>query len=556
MGKKLSKSIMICSFLYSFALAISFVLGIQLKHLGYTWSGVRGKLSIIAVSLLASVFIVPFIYFIICLIGKSKYKFEKKEIVVKEKYKVFLICFLSIFLLWIPRFLAFYPAIMSYDFNTQYISARTGLSSFTTHHPLIHTFLIRQFLLLGDLIGSPEIGMALFSLTQMMILSAIMAYSCVMMANLTRSKIWSYISALFFSLFPVHSILSVCITKDILFSAFFLLFVTFLIRISFSNGKEKKSILLFSILAGVMTMLFRNNALYAFIVFTPIWVVLSTQKRIRNLFVSIAIIVLSIGILFSSKVFFRAESGSKIEMYSVMLQTFARTGLNHSDILTEKEFAIIDYYVPQEVWSSYNPGISDNVKSCTVTEFYKWENNKIDLLKDWIYIGLHYPNDYIDAFLALTCGYWSILDESHANVWGNGSSMGTGLISTFNASTTDKYEKIENKSFIPWLEKMDRKLVNDNTYLSIPIVSILFKPAFYCWILFFIFVSSLFLKKKKVFIVTLWPTIYLMTMYLGPVVNYRYVYPILISLPLLLAFLFSDRVKDKASIVTNLDSVE
>ena len=213
--KKPNVFTVVCSALFSFFFCMSFVLGIQLKNSHMTWFGVKGKLAIIAISLLISLFITPIIYLLINKVGESWKKDAKSTISVKDEKLVFFISFLGIFLLWFPTFLAFYPAIMSYDFNVQYISARSG--QYTTHHPLIHTFLIRLFLLLGDFWGSVEIGMAIFSLIQMLILTSVLAASCKRIAILSSSKTFGFVAAAFFSLFPVHSILSICIKKDVLF---------------------------------------------------------------------------------------------------------------------------------------------------------------------------------------------------------------------------------------------------------------------------------------------------------------------------------------------------
>ena len=100
----------------------------------------------------------------------------------------FFVSWAVIFVAWIPVFLAYYPAIMSYDCHRQFQEAIRGYIWFNSHHPLVHTFVIRMFLLLGEKIGSYEVGMALFSLLQMSILSVIYAYACNMVGRLVKKK--------------------------------------------------------------------------------------------------------------------------------------------------------------------------------------------------------------------------------------------------------------------------------------------------------------------------------------------------------------------------------
>lgn len=527
------KNILFSAFL-SFVLGMTFVLGYQLKSDGMTYVGIKGKLIILLIALAIGAIITPFTYI---LFGWLKKKQSRNSLVYTSKKSnifVFWISLISIFILWIPHFLAFYPAILSYDFNVQYVSAMKGVEFFTTHHPLIHTFLIRQFILLGTHFGSAQTGIAIFAIVQMLIMACVMAYSCNLIYRLTGKKLFAFVTAGFYAIFPINAILTLCMTKDVLFSAFFLLFVLLLIELELT-GIKRIAIIVFVIADGVALLLFRNNAIYAFIVFAIVYVSMSGKEWYKSLAVSVIIIVISIVSLVGMQKLMRAESGNKIEMYSVFLQTFARVGMNQRSLLTDEEYNIIDSYVPNEIWTSYNPAIADNVKNY-ISDNYDWNVDNVKLIKDWIYIGVHYPNDYIDAFLSLTCGYWSVFDESHAGVWGNGASLGMGLISTFNASSNVYFDSIENESFLPIIKTWDIKLVNDNVYMKVPVISLFFKPALYCLCLLVIFIGSLYLKKKKLCVITAWPILYLMTLYLGPVVNIRYAYPIMISIPIIVIY--------------------
>ena len=166
------------------------------------------------------------------------------------------------------------------------------------------------------------------------------------------------------------------------------------------------------------------------------------------------------------------------------------------------------------------------------------------MLADWVKIGLHYPNEYLDAFLALTSGYWFLDDVSHAEVLGYGEDTNYGLIYTFNVSASAHFDGIESKSFIPALQKTYQKIINGNSYYSWPIVSILFKPAFYCWILLLVMVSFVYRKEPKKQLMSLFPFVYLLTLFWGPVVNIRYAYPIMVIVPVLFAeVLCSDEAK-------------
>lgn len=536
---------------YSLILAILFglsmIAGYQLQVYGYTLHGIMGKVFILLMGIGVGVGVLPIFYGYFWWLDKRREKKATVELQDKPAIKSFWISWGLIFVMWIPAFLAYYPSIMSYDCHRQFQEAYMGF--YNTHHPLVHTFLIRVFMSLGESIGSYEVGMAMFSVFQMLILSVIFAYACNWIGRLTHKK-WAVACAIaFFGLLPIHQVLVLSITKDVLFTGFFLLLCLLLLEFNQADTKVKKILLLVAmLLVGILVMLFRNNAIYAFAVFAVFYIIWSKKERL-------VIALLCLAILFGGKfsanaiqTALDAGSGNKVEMYSVFVQQFARIGLYQNDNLDIEEYGIINRYVDSVHWSIYNPHISDGIKNNVAeTTFEDWKNDIPTMLKDWITIGIKYPNDFIDAFLELTRGYWFLDDVSHAEVLGYGDDTEWGLLYTFNASKSDFFEGVESKSFLPGLQKMYQKIVNGNSYYEWPVISMLFKPAFYCWTLLLVMVSLLYMKQNRKLMLCLLPLMYLLTLLLGPVVNFRYVYPIMVVAPVLVAWMFSNcdwKIKD------------
>lgn len=545
-GKKRVKYVL----LVGFALGLSLVWGYQLRMKGMTTPGAKGKLFDLLMSGGLAIALAPFVNIWFRILDHRKEKDAAAGETAEETKRgksgrTFLISWGVIMLCWIPVFLAYYPAIMSYDFNRQAQEAYKGYIWFNNHHPLIHTFLIRCALLLGESLGSYEAGMAIFSLFQMCVLSVSMAYSCSMIGRLTRRK-WSVVvSTLLFAVLPVHSVLSLCMTKDILFSAFFLLFLLLVLERKLYHGRAdgKKWVLVLldvaMVLTGILMIMFRNNAVYAFAVFAVFYVLWSQRERVTILVLCLLILAGGQGAKSALQTAMDAGSGSKMEMYSVFVQQMCRAGKNQEQMLTGEEWQVINKYVPYEIWQNYNPTIADSIKGViTVTTFQTWKEDIPGMLKDWIQLGVKYPSDYIDAFLALTSGYWFLDDVSGAEVLGVGEDTALGLIYTFNASKSDGFEGVESHSYLPGLRDLYARIVNGNEYDDWPVLSNLFKPAFYCWILLLVMVSFLYLGEPKKLVLCMMPFWYLMTLLLGPVVNIRYAYPVMIAAPFLLAWLF------------------
>ncbi len=532
------------SLIFSSFLGLSFVMGYQMRMMGMTTGGIKGKLLILIVSGGIGVAFAPIMncWFRFMDSIKANRNNEKPHFSHKTYVKIFWLSFVAIFLCWIPAFLAYYPAIMSYDFNRQSQEAYRGWIWFNTHHPLIHTALIRFFFLLGEQIGSYQIAMALFSLLQMLILSAVFAYSCNMIGRLTGKKWPVIVTAAVFALLPIHPVMALSMTKDVLFTAFFLLFLLLILERRLCENKIHKHLLSIAlILTGMLVILFRNNAIYALIIFAVFYVLWSQKERIQIALICLLLIVGGQTVKNTIQDAMDAGSGSKMEMYSVFVQQMCRAAINHEAFLTPEESNMINTYIPYEFWYDYNPAISDSIKSSiAVYTFPNWKDDIPGMLIDWAKLGLHYPNDYLDAFLALTSGYWFLDDVSHAEVLGYGEDSNFGLIYTFNASTSEAFEGIENTSFLPGLLEWYQKIVNGNCYYNWPVLALLFKPAFYCWMLLLAMTSIWYLKERDKQILCLLPFIYLLTLLLGPVVNIRYAYPIIVLIPFLTTWICTD----------------
>ncbi len=552
--EKLRKRRFWFSFIFGTLLGLSFILGYQLRIVGNTLPGYKAKLIAVIMAGGCSLAVLPLTNLWFALLDHLKESKEREELSGKTKKKIFWFSWLAIFVCWIPVFLAFYPAIMSYDFHRQSGEAVRGYIWFNDHHPLIHTFLIRVFLLLGEAIGSYELGMAIFSLLQMLVLSVILAYSCNVVGRMTR-RVWPVIVlVVLYGLLPVHPVLAMSMTKDILFSAFFLLLVLliwerrrFFTEVGTGTAKDKRKLAGLSaalVLSGILAMLLRNNAVYAFAVFAVFYVIYACKERVMIAVLCVAIVAGGLGGKAAIREAMDAGTGSSAEMYSVFMMQFARTSLYQRAALTEEEKLILDYYVPERFLGNYTPALADGIKAnVTVTSFKEWKNDIPQMLSDWIKIGLRYPNEYIDAFLALTSGYWFLDDVSHAEVLGYGEDTELGLLYTFNASESSHFEGVESKSLFPGLLTAYQKIVNGNSYYEWPVISTLFKPAFYCGLLLLALASYWYMKEPKKCILAWFPLLYLLTLLLGPVVNMRYVYPIMVVAPILLAFIFCKEQK-------------
>ena len=536
-----SKRIAKYAFVFGTLFGIATDAGYQFARTEMTLPGLKGKFIIFVTGMLLSAAFLPATYRIFRFVeGLYPLLTVKEEKKIKPG-KAFFICLIVLQLFWLPAFLAYYPAIMSYDFNRQFWEAVRGYLFFFEYQPLSHTFLIRMAYLLGLKMGDLAKGMAVLAFFQSMILSSSISAGIVYVYKKSGKK-----PALFwlvlFALLPFNPVLAISMTKDIIFSAFFAFVI--LLVCNMKDGVRGLSCVLFFI-CGIVNILFRNNAPYAMIFLIPAFMLIE-KGILKKLLMSLMVLVTIICGL-GSKTLIRttmsAIPGSKTEMFSVPIVQMTRVIKYQRENLTEEQYTILMKYITDFVWGTYNPYIADGPKGqVSLYNEEAWTGDYKALLKDYIILGKAYPNDYLDAFLGLTLGYWFIDDKSHCEMLDYGPDSDMGLLYTFNASFNENIpEGIASHSYLPGVERMYSEIVNGNSYYKWPVISYLMRPAFYMWLFILAIFAALYKRSKYSMAVFAYPLLYFCTMLLGPTVNFRYVYPFIVSLPIMTAFVLSEK---------------
>ena len=516
MIQKMYKQMELSEILAGGLLSWSTVLGIMLRrniHLG---------IMVWLFSVVIAIIFTPIIIAILRFIGRNMVQLNTIK-GINEKLsdrKIFLLIMIILLICWFPYFLAYYPGIFAYDVGNQMEQITTA--SYHTKHPLLHTFLIQIFYSLGDLIHSYTIGIALYNLFQMILLAGIISYSYLNLYQMGIGKVIRYIILIYYALFPVHAMLSISVTKDIIFSGFVLLFSVLYYR---KVVKDKGNIIGYAalIMISVIMCLFRNNAIYAFFLsgFVNLFIYMRDRNKAKKIG-SIWIVVLIL--YFVSNVFLiritNAQQGSIRESLSVPFQQISRTYNMHMEELSEEERKEIEELIPGVL--EYNPVIADPVKSSAEVR-----HNEKRIIQLWARLLPQYFDTYVEAFLYNSYGSWFIDDTSNAYVYDNPGETRRGYL--ISGCNTDY--GVEHTSYFSNLEKNCEKLFSYNDYQKIPIIRIVFAPALYFWIISITAIYALCRKKSGVLTSITFLLVYHFTIMCGPCCLVRYMYPLMITMP-------------------------
>lgn len=471
-----------------------------------------------------------------------------KEIAPRKGCLCFLLSLGGIFLCWIPVFLAYYPGILAYDSYVQLEQIRT--TAYNNHHPLAHTLLIKGFLKLGDVLGSANTGVALYTMVQMLALSAVMGYGICFLQKRGVNRFWLTLLILYCGLCPSNSFLAVSMTKDVFFTVFVLLFILLFLTLTEKRGAALPYHVIF-ILSATGIVLFRNNGKYALLLFAGcylLYVLFSSCKREKKFLLLLGEMLLSLllgsALLVVLNSCCGAQDADRREMLSVPIQQLARTMVYHGgtglvengdDSLSAEDKALINEFILNEGYLQYDPLISDPVKRCTNTWVVLHKTK--DFLK--LYLGLfwEYPSEYVNAFLMNNGGYLAVSDKSHAQINLSETETGLGYLQTRWEASSLKQSGIYQDSKWQSLHERLEDFAGNNRYLDSFLLRILIAPGIYLWCYLLLGIRTFFKRENLCLLPLFFVAGYYATLLFGPTVQLRYLYPVMLLLPFYLLYL-------------------
>lgn len=473
---------------------------------------------------------------------------------------------------WMFYFLAYYPGIVSYDSYIQVGQIIKG--EYNEHHPLIHTLTIKAMYELGcSVFNSPNAGMALYVILQGILLA--LSFSYVLSIVGKRLGKTFYIAGLIIlTIYPYNGFLAISVTKDIPFSAFMLVSLAVMYRIMTDENEKKgekipKYILLFAALFG--SVLFRNNGKYAILFMLGIMVIcvllnlllLAAKKKKFNglLFnltaVTTVALIAGVIVLTMVKGMLSADQGDRREMLSVPIQQLARTYAYHAgagvkdtddNTMDEESKALISEFILNDAAKLYRADISDPVKRNVNT--WVVVNKTESFAKTYIKLAFKYPFDYVKAFFGTNAGYFNPFDKTHMHI--NEMTNEDGDIIPGGAYIQTGWSEenlpaagIVKDSVMPGLRVFLEKIANSNILNRIPVVGLLFVPASFLFVYVNVLLTLVLQKKYKLLIPLCMTAGYYITLFLGPTVQLRYIYPVMISVPLMAVFCLAGKKEKK-----------
>lgn len=545
----ISKRAICCALCFSALLFVSIIAGYDFDHYGSCFTVSATSILISSVCAGIAFFCVLFLFRML----KVNERFNADVCFTRISSKRFVGTWGIILLAWMPYYLACFPGLYVYDAATQ-VYYSLGIGVINSFHPLIHTYWLSGFLSLGNyMFGDYTVGFAVYTLSQMLVMSACFAFVLCSLRQLCGRRWVFLVSLAWVCLFPIFPVLAVSATKDAAFSAIFAVFIIQVAKLCkwknvFIKSKVEVSVLFMS---ALLSGLFRNNAMYA-VAF--ILLVLVVMHRSNKRFVAVVLttcltLLLLLGTLVPKAVS-QITSGSG-EIFGLPIQQVARTMNLESDSLSQDEKEKVASLIPS--WDLYNEHIADPVKFSNGTSQII-SSNSASFLRLWVELGLQYPSDYLDAFIAQTEGYWYLFSNYdtvgttkpylEADQWEViepgvlGRYMGEAGYDAYNALDIENWVIPSKHSLlVPFLLVVEQ-FCYEPFWMDSFFLRTLTSPALTVWGAVLLILLSLCFRRKELMIPSVAITTYALTCLLGPCYLVRYAFPFYACAPIVLC-LFS-----------------
>jgi hypothetical protein len=418
------------------------------------------------------------------------------------------------------------------------IRQAAGFAPLQAHMPIINVLVVTEFMTLGKLLGDYHIGIYLWTFTQSIAFTACFAYVILFLRQIKAPPIIQILGMVAFSVMPIFAVAGIAIWSDILFSSFAVLFVILsykLIKNPPAFCSSKSSVIGF-ILITFLFATWRNNGYYALIIAIPFLIIVlrAHWKRIVPLLLTPLTIATA---YFQILIPAIAEPVTAAESLSVPLQQIARSVFEHSNEMSAERIAeIAQFFNVEQIKAEYNPILADPVKNNfrSVDNETYFSEHKREFIDLWLKTIRDYPITSLNATLYNTKGFWYLFNTNKG--------ASTDIIDDAlpNVNFEERYNgelyASQREQFSSTIRAQAFNIYREHLFPYRMIFSVI---PFYLWLLITC-VFVLLIRHDRPTLISLAGIFgVIITIFAGPVADFRYLFCLPLMAPILFAFIFN-----------------
>lgn len=522
---KIQKKEKVYAAIFSSFLGVILIVGAQLEFYSEILWNIITSLKFICLAFA----LFPFICYLLFFINK----FKSNHFDNINQKKLHIISFFIIFILNLLVFLAIYPGEYGYDAGYQIMQILEKVP-LTSHFSILYSYILTSFVNLGkSLFNSYQIGFALYCFTQMTFLCYVATKITMFCIKKTNNIYFYLFTLLFFGVFPLYTVMALSSSQDPIFAGLFALIVLNIIELIENKNYYKNIYKPISLIILILLFcMIRNNGFYCILISIPFILFLKNKKLLTLLLIIIPLFIYKIytGPIFDILNIKKTDTFN--EMLSIPSQQLARVYNYNKNAFTKKELKKLNYYytdLSKFDYYIYNQSISDQSKGVINNDLIS--KNIAGYIKLWTSVGIKDPENYIEAFLLNNLGFWypnkNYYDPRMYHPYIEYEMMD-------GPKWNEKYLDIKRNSKFPLYDNVLNKTLTNNAWKRIPVISTFFTTGLY-FILFTFLIGIIIIRKQFKYLFPIGVILGLYTtLFLSPVSLFRYCFPIVIIIPIIL----------------------
>ena len=444
---------------------------------------------------------------------------------------------LIILVCWLPYIIAFYPGFIPSD-GLKQLNNFYGIGNFTDHHPAFSSMLMGWAMGLGRRLGSDNLGIFLFTGSQLLMNAAVMA-GCFPLFQKMKIPGWlRKISLAFFALIPIWPNYAYSLLKDSLYMAMILLFTLLLIRIVRDTDDfcaHAGSLILMTAALSLMMLVRHEGKYVGGLVFLTLFTLPAPRRQWKKLLLVLLVPICVITVFdHVIRPALDIPDGPTREALTMPIRQTSAVVMNHEAELSEAELAVLHEVFDYEQIPEMFPGCLDNADELKGL-FDPWASRDavIRFMKVWISLGIRYPLTYLNVFLCSNTRYYDPFLGPYRDIYGW---FGIEQAEYVNQGVFDLF-------YLPRTAALRSALINFASGLPrIPLTSLVYSLGTSVWLMIFC-LAFLLRKKNHGIIIPLLPGLLTFFICQVSVINgfFRYLLPLLITLPVIAAWTITQK---------------
>lgn len=347
-------------------------------------------------------------YIIVIIIEKITNKISMYDKKRKGNKKYFFTILIIMLVAWLPYILTYFPGGIFSDTQDS-LKQCLGLKDYNNSNPILYTLLLKVFLKIGNILGSHQIGISLFSIFQIIIMASILSYFIYWLYKKGISMWVLNIILIFFCFFKLIPLYAMSIWKDTIFSIILYLFIIFIADIALNKGKklqDKKTIIIYCVALLIISFL-RTNAFYVLFMFTLVMIVVYHKNGIR-VFEIASITALILVYIIKGPVFSQVGlTTGRGSFNAVEINQILYVKVKDGNITSKQNRIISKIFLDEkELKKVYSPTLVDSIVISPKFDRMYVVHHKKKIHKLWGELLNQNPDLYTEAYLLNTLGFW------------------------------------------------------------------------------------------------------------------------------------------------------